>query len=237
MSKRSIIKCWDCGKEIKPGKGASVSYRQYCDQCWEKYKIEKDENTKVYAKSKIILMHERALRILEKQDINMYAYQEPAEVVLNLALSSDRVKFRSSDEVVAAMEFLRNYIKIKVQWPVGNYIVDFLVEPMKAVVEIDGHYHDNKKVKDNQRDIEIRRLLGKEWEIIRIPTKYIESNVQQLVPAVKAIYNYKRELRNANNGIIPEMYSDRERTHYEQLLKGMKKRVRVKKEYLPQEDY
>lgn len=229
-NKKQGVKCWRCGKDTGLTRSQSnMTLRQFCEKCWEEYKAEKAETTKIYARQKILMMHERALRLLEKQEVNMYDYQEEAEVVLSLALNSETQKFKSAPEMVAAMEFLRNLIKIKVQWPVGAYRVDFLVESLKTVVEIDGMYHDNKKVKDNMRDIEIRRVLGKEWEIIRIPSKYIEENVQMLIPAIAEIKKYKQKLRAENNGIIPETYSAREKEHYGKLLKGKTKRVSTPK--------
>jgi very-short-patch-repair endonuclease len=228
-TERKFIKCWNCGKDTKYAVGAYASIRQFCPLCWEKYKDNKLENTKKHAYYSNFLMHERALRILEKQEVDMYEYQEASEAVLDLALRSEISKFRSADEMVAAMELLRNYVQIKMQRSVGAYKIDIYIEPFKVALEVDGHYHENKKVKDNKRDIEIRQMLGKDWEIIRIPTKYVEGNIQQLIPAIEKIKEYKQSLRKVNNGIIPESYSDREKQHYELLLKGMKKTIREPK--------
>ena len=226
--KEEEVKCWLCGNDIGHAiRYGNWSFRQYCEPCRKKHNAEKEKILKEYARCKILVMHERAIRMLEKQGIDIYEYQEASEAVLDLALRSDKQKFGSSPEMVAAMELLRNYVQIKMQWPVGNYKADILAEPLKAVIEIDGYLHNGKKVKDNKRDIEIRQILGKEWEIVRIPTKYIEENVQQLVPAIEQIRKYKQELRGANGGIIPEIYSQREADHYKQLLKGKTKAARI----------
>ena len=86
---------------------------------------------------------------------------------------------------------------------------------MFVCLEIDGGYHETKRISDSKRDIEIRKLLGDEWEIIRIKTNYLEKDPEKLLDAIDALYAEKKKLRKQNNGIIPEHFSKRERDHYE----------------------
>lgn len=52
----------------------------------------------------------------------------------------------------------------------------------------------------------IRSELGKEIEIVRISTKYIEQNAELLVEAIKSIRAERQKIRRQNYGILPEWY-------------------------------
>jgi very-short-patch-repair endonuclease len=212
----NFFPCWNCGIPIatiinKP------HARLFCPECKEEYESTKENNLKKYIKLKTEIMFERALRMLEKQFVNMYNYIDAAEVVRNFALEHPE-RFGSSHEMVAAMELIRQEIKIKTQHKILNHRVDFLLPDLKVILEIDGYMHQHRKIKDSKRDIKIRNELGHDWEIVRIPTKYIEQNITALLEAIKGVYKYKQEIRSKNNGVIPDWYSDREKNHYAKLL-------------------
>lgn len=208
--------CWECGIPV-PSLLTNPHLRMFCPECKGNYEKEKQNTLSEYLKLKTMVAFERAMRILEKQSANLYEYKDESELVLELA-SSDPEKFASSHEMIAAMELLRNRIKTKTQQKILNHRVDFLLKDLKVVLEIDGYMHDFSKVKDSKRDVKILSELGIGWEVVRIPTKYIEENVKQLVPAIKAIYKYKQDIRKQNNGVIPEWFSKRENQHYKKVL-------------------
>lgn len=208
--------CWNCGTKVEV-ESRVISYRAFCEECEREYRDKKAEDLKEYVRLKTLIMHERAMRMLEKQNADVYAYKEASEAVLEFALEPGE-KFSSSHEMVAAMELIRNHVKIKVQQTIGNYRVDFMIPEMNVVFEVDGYMHKTSKVKDNQRDIAIREILGSDWEVVRISTKNIEENIDKLLDAIEAIAEYKREVRRKNNGIIPEWYSARENNHYSKII-------------------
>ncbi|GIQ62143.1 hypothetical protein PACILC2_07110 [Paenibacillus cisolokensis] len=208
--------CWNCGKKVEVEQ-RTITYRAFCEQCEKEYNEKKASDLKEYVRLKTIIMHERAMRILEKQKAEVYLYKEASEAVLEFAMQPGE-KFSSSHEMVAAMELIRNHFKVKTQQSVGNYRVDFMLPELHVVLEVDGHLHKHSLVKDNERDIEIRKILGAEWEVVRISTKNIEENIDKLTDAIQAIANYKREVRRKHNGIIPEWYSARENNHYAKII-------------------
>ncbi|EKA0857757.1 hypothetical protein ONF04_003030, partial [Listeria monocytogenes] len=59
------------------------------------------------------------------------------------------------------------------------------------------------------------------WEIIRIPTRFIEQNIRRLVPAIKALYKERQELRNKHNGFIPSYYSRTNKMSHISAIKGV----------------
>ena len=44
------------------------------------------------------------------------------------------------------------------QYPIGNYIVDFICRKLNLIIEIDGNSHLSKSAKDEQRQDELKRL-------------------------------------------------------------------------------
>lgn len=70
-----------------------------------------------------------------------------------------------------------NNFKFKRQVPIGNYVVDFLCEAKKLIIEIDGGQHN--QIKDIQRD-EIRTefLNQKGYVVIRFWNNEINENIR-----------------------------------------------------------
>lgn len=198
--------CWRCGNYFD---GVNSRHREYCNECAELFKEEDKELMDRYLEKKIRVMWRRAVNNLEKQSLRMDDYYYESQAVLDLALS-DYSKFRSSPEMMVAMELLKNNIRIKSEYKILKYRVDFLLPDLKVVLEIDGRLHDFRIKKDSNRDVAILTELNKDvsgWEIIRIPTKYIEQNVKQLVPAITALYNERQKLRRKYGGFLPTYYS------------------------------
>lgn len=223
MRKMYMAECWYCNEPVmKPAKNTDV--RTYHEDCFKLYMQEKEETNQEYAKLKIEVMFERALRMMEKQGhIRVDDYKEAAEAVHELALR-DTTKFDSSHEMIAVMELINNKIKVKVQYRVNRRKIDVLIPELKVALEIDGHLHKFRIGKDSERDIEILNELNKEsagWEVIRIPTKYIEKRVDKLIPAIKALYSEKQKLRAENGGYIPSYYSRHNQSNQLKALEGI----------------
>lgn len=216
LNETSFFLCWSCDSPVELNTDNPI-LRVFCDECRENYKDEKKATLNKYLQLKMRVMHERSLRFLEKQQVRLYKYKDASEIVLEAALENPS-KFGSSHEMMAAMELIRHKIHVKTQQKIDKHRVDFLIPNMNVVLEIDGYMHKHYKLKDSQRDIEVRESLGAKWEVIRIPTKYIEQNVSQLIIAIQEVYKYKKEIRLRNQGLIPEWYSKRERERYKSLF-------------------
>ena len=100
---------------------------------------------------------------------------------------------------------------------IGQYITDFYIPDLKVCLEIDGHLHNYSTKKDCARDITIRNILGKDWEVVRIKTKYIEKDPENIVPSIINEKMLLQNLRLQNGGIIPESYAKRFRDYYESI--------------------
>lgn len=216
MDETHFYLCWGCDIPVEVVTDSPI-LRVFCPECKEEYAKNKKETLEKYIELKIMVMHERALRYLEKQYAKLYKYKDASEVILEAALD-DPEKFMSSHEMIAAMEMVRNRIKVKTQQKIGSHRVDFVIPQMKVVLEVDGYMHDYSKIKDSNRDVEVRKELGEEWEIVRIPTKYLEKNASKLITAIKEVYKYKKEIRKSNYGLIPSWYSEREKERYKHIF-------------------
>ena len=158
--------------------------REYCESCFNKVGSERKAQLKEYVRLKNILMVERAVRSFERQNADIYEYKEAIESVQEY-FSEHPEKFDSSQEVLAAIVLIYNHIETKVQYRVGKYRVDFFLPKLMTCLEIDGERHRTKKTYDSNRDTEIKQILGEGYDVVRIPTKYIDQNAKQLVEAIK----------------------------------------------------
>ena len=212
--------CWNCGKEavvFPPVYFYSYGnafrdekqQRGYCEECAKLVTEQHSHNKQMYLMLKKKLMFERAVRILEHQNLDIYDYKDAIKAVEEYS-SEHPEKFDSSHEMIAAIMLVDNELGTAIGKSIGNYRVDFFIPDLKAVLEIDGERHRSKQYYDNERDIELRKMLGSNWEIVRIKTEYIEQNAEMLVEAIKTIIAEKKKLRSQNNGFLPDWYSKRE---------------------------
>ena len=97
--------------------------------------------------------------------------------------------FQSTEEIMVALELLRRSVKAHHQASVQSYKVDFLLPEWKVALEIDGViYHGRDRLRrDQMRDDVIAFQLGAGWEVIRIQTDNINTNITKLIPAIKAV--------------------------------------------------
>ena len=166
-------------------------------------------------------MVERAIKSMEHQGIKIYDYKEAIESVSEFFME-DTTRFRSSEEVIAAIILIQNRVKINVNHKIDRYTVDIMAPDLKCIIEIDGYMHnanEEMRILDGGRDVNLRRILGSEWETIRIPTKYINENAELLLRAVLEMKSQMQKLRESNSGIIPDGFSRR----YNSLYKKVKK--------------
>ena len=214
MSIEEEYTCWKCGNTIKLND--EPKERVFCEGCKEKHLKEHKEKVLQYAKLKIDVMYENALRTMEKAGVYMYEYKDSAQRIFEEA-QKDTEKFFSSYEVITAIILDEFGYEYEINKKILKYRTDFYIPELKVCLEIDGERHDHREVYDNRRDLEIRNFLGLDWEIIRIPTKYLNQNPVRLIDAVEELKKEKKRIRNKNKGVIPEWYSKREKNHYRKI--------------------
>lgn len=208
-------KCWRCGKKIQYKHEPKMIV--YCEECAKMQSEEHNRLIKDYAILKIKVMHRNALRIMEKSGkCYMHEYEESSKRILQKALENTE-NYMSAHEMIVGI-VLNNYcFDYKPNFKILNYRVDFYIPEIKVCLEVDGAQHVKNLMYDGRRDIEIRNVLGSDWEVVRIKTKYIEENPEKIIEALELLAKEKRRLRKKNNGIIPYGFSKRENVLYEEV--------------------
>ena len=223
MSEFNQYHCWHCGKLTT--KDEEPILRVFCDDCKELHASEHADLVERYSKMKIQIMFETAIRKMENKYIYMYEYYKSAQKIFKQAME-DTTKFLSSDEMIVAIVLDEFNYDFEANYKIGKYRIDFYIPELKACLEVDGWMHDYKTVKDSRRDIDIRAMLGSEWEIVRMSTQYVEKYPPKIPEAIEVLVKQKRKIRAENNGIIPEYYSKREKNHYDKIGEHHTQRVR-----------
>lgn len=189
--------CWNCNKELTDEeKNEEIFYfwgRRYCAECKKVLPEQEAKERAEYIRLKKSEMYKKALHILEMQNVKMYDYKEAAEVVRE-KLEKEPDKFDSSYEVITAIVLVKNRIYSKPQYKIGRYQVDFLLPEIGVVLEIDGDRHRYNKVRDNNREIDIRNALGPGWDIIRIKTTWIDKKAEAIPEAINKAIDYRQNV-------------------------------------------
>lgn len=213
------MKCWECGKEGTKQfelKKASefcgfdmVSQRWYCEECYERIEKERKHDLQEYIRLKKKLMYERAVKAIERQNIELYEYKEALDAVKEFT-EEHPDKFDSSHEMIAAAMLIYDEIPVKVHYMIAGSEVDFYLPSLKAVLEVDGDlYHKGHGKRDAAKDAKVRSELGNDHEVIRIDTKFLEQNAKMLVEAIVSMRDEMQKVRRQNYGILPEWFTKR----------------------------
>ena len=197
------MRCWICGKPatrtrkigyydkyeiLQPIK--TYQQRCYCDECFDSEQEQIKADNKEYVRLKKKLMFERAVDILERQKLDLYKYREAIKVVQEF-VEEQPDKFDSSYEMIAAIVLIFRRIECKLQQKIGKYQVDFMLPVEQVILEIDGERHKHRKDYDSKRDAFIKSELGKDWEIIRINTEYLDWHADRLATAIHKVLDHR----------------------------------------------
>ncbi len=72
-----------------------------------------------------------------------------------------------------------NNLKFRRQYPIGNYIVDFICNEKKLIIEIDGGQHnENKNITYDQE--RTKYLESKAYKVIRFWNNDIDNNIEEV---------------------------------------------------------
>jgi very-short-patch-repair endonuclease len=75
--------------------------------------------------------------------------------------------------------------KFRRQFPVGNFIIDFVYFERRLIVEVDGPSHDNvdQQTKDRERDAWLRE---QEYRVLRLPNELVIVATELAVGRIRA---------------------------------------------------
>ena len=69
------------------------------------------------------------------------------------------------------------------QFPIDQFIVDFVCRKLKLIVELDGRYHDYQKQKDQRRDAKLQSLG---YRVLRIPEYEVKTNLDNVLRTLES---------------------------------------------------
>lgn len=183
------IPCSLCREEYVRSYSYSRDKVYACKAC--KDTIKATENKEKYMRKE--LKFDDAVNRITKQVSKIEEYQEAIGKVHKTLHRAGW--YRSTEEIMVAIELLKQGIKTIHQQKIGRYKVDFVLPEYKVLLEIDGKtFHNNSTTnKEGIRDGEILLNIGCDWEMIRIDTDKINKDIQKLVPSIKAILEHRRK--------------------------------------------
>lgn len=213
---REMFDCIKCGKKVE-FLHVEPMERVFCNEC-KKIHIENHKKTvEEYTRLKLKVMHENALREMERScKCYLNDMTDSIEFVRKMEIESPN-SFCSIPEIITAIILIDNGIDFKINYKVLNYKVDFFIPSKYVCLEVDGDLHNFRLAKDGKRDIEIRNELGLQWETIRIPTKFVSENPNQIVDAIEVMYKEIKKIRKMNNGVIPSSFSKTAKAYYKEI--------------------
>ncbi len=69
------------------------------------------------------------------------------------------------------------------QFPIDNYIVDFICRKLRLIAEVDGYSHASKYEEDKERD---ERLSESGYTTIRFTESEVKNNLENVVPVLES---------------------------------------------------
>ena len=193
-------------------------FGRFCYSCYCEHYSQYQKTVAEYLNLKKSIMFERAMRIMEKSPIQTFSKYKRFARAVERHSADNPESYKSAHEMVTAIVLLSEGIDFEVNHKIGKYIVDFYIPDWSLIVEIDGDLHKHSEKYDSNRDIILRKTLGDEWEVIRIPTKYVEQDPELIPRAIQELAKQKREIRRKNGGFLPQSYSRREMARYKSAM-------------------
>ncbi len=84
-------------------------------------------------------------------------------------------------ELLRAKQFYN--LQFNRQYPIENYIVDFICRKLKLIVELDGYSHNFKTSEDEARD---KRLKELGYKVVRIQEKEVLTDMPNVIRVLES---------------------------------------------------
>jgi len=93
--------------------------------------------------------------------------------------------------------YLRNKqfqgFKFRRQLPIGNYVVDFVCESLKVIIELDGSQHMDAELYDNER---ARYLLSLGYKVLRYWNNELLSQTDAVLESIRLNLSKRANLKS-----------------------------------------
>ena len=180
------VNCNECGDIFEHNRFNPKHAHEYlCPKCKDIAKVADD----LYLRSKKEKKFEAAVERISRMTKLTPKYKKAIEIVhKNLHRKG---WFQSTEEIMVAIELLKNDVKAIHQQKVKQYKVDFVLPDMKVLLEIDGQIYHGDLRKEGNRDGNIVLAMGLDWHVVRITTEKVNKDITKLMKAIKTIKEHK----------------------------------------------
>lgn len=79
-----------------------------------------------------------------------------------------------------------NNCRFRRQYPIGNYVVDFICREKKLIIEIDGGQHNQDEIKEYD-ELRSKYLESKGFKVIRFWNNDIDTNIESVVNEISKL--------------------------------------------------
>ena len=173
-----------------------TAYHIICESCGYEYIKRRYNSNDEHLCDKCRLIRNKKIKIKERVDVldvrtrNEIKFEKAIEEMKKqvkwnarydkcVDIARKRVEsYGSIPEMMVAIQLIYLGYSITPQQKVGKYRVDFLIESIKTVIEIDGAIFHAKQ-KDN-REAVIQLSLGLDWKILHVPAELISKDILKL---------------------------------------------------------
>jgi very-short-patch-repair endonuclease len=101
--------------------------------------------------------------------------------------------------------------KFRRQEPIGSYIVDFVCQEKRIVIEVDGGQHSTENKRDNERD---KWLKGQGYKVLRFWNNEVLANTEGVLEVIRDCLNHPPLTPPLKGGEINEGVSNQGRRNY-----------------------
>lgn len=177
-----MVTCSECGSKFESLR-FNHNHKYTCKSCKDNAKVLSDSTLYLDKEARF----ERAVSRISKMVKDIDEYKNAIDIVhKNL---HHKGWFQSTEEVMVAIELIKNKLKIIPQQKIGRYKVDFAIPSRKLLLEVDGKTFHNDLIKQRERDGKILFTMGMDWNIVRIPTELINKDITKLLDGIDNILN------------------------------------------------
>lgn len=186
------ITCSVCGTEKIRSRSYSRQKKYTCHDCKCIRDGIKNEDTAMRKEIKFA----KAIDNIEATVGDLEPYRDAIEKVKKSLHHTSW--FRSTEEIMVAIELLKNGVKAIHQQKIGKYKVDFVLPDYKVLLEIDGKpfHNSDTRAAEGMRDGSIILTMGLDWEMVRIDTGRINKDITKLLPSIQTILDNRKLARS-----------------------------------------
>lgn len=182
------MECLLCGIELK-----EEELKKYCCcECEKKIQL-------ITKLKQVDNAAEKMQKSCHRYSHKIINYQKEKNTVVD-KIKNNGFVFNSIPEICVALQLEKENIKYIPNFKIDRHKVDFFLPDLKRIIEVDGELYHTDESKEFLRERMIMRIIGEQYEIVRIPSKYVPNyiirNLKESIEFVIDKRNFDRRFRD-----------------------------------------